>query len=91
MKLVKENKDFEKIFEQVKWNETFDIPWKTIFDLIKNMPTTDDYELEWKQVDIDKLKQLLCEKHDFTHERVDNTINKLKNTKTDQQGLGKFF
>tara|TARA_Y100000034_G_scaffold20236_4_gene23102 strand:- start:431 stop:1459 length:1029 start_codon:yes stop_codon:yes gene_type:complete len=92
LKLVKENKDFETIFELVKWNETFKIPWKEIFDLIKNMPTTDDYELEWKPINIEKLKQLLCEKHDFTQERVDNTLNKLKSTlQSDQQGLGKFF
>ncbi len=94
LKLIKEHgKDFDKVFEQAKWNEFFDIGWKIIFDLIKNMPTTDDYTLEWKEVDLEAIKHILHSKHDFTEERINNTLKKLKTKEKDkkQQGLNKFF
>lgn len=94
LKLIKDNKkDFDKVFKEVKWDENYDFPWKDIFNLIKNMPVTDDYKLEWQKIDIPKIKDILCAKHDFAEERVDTTLKKLKpiETKTDQQGLNKFF
>ncbi len=89
LKLVKKSKDFDKVFEEAKP----DFDWKEIFDLIKNMPITNKYQLKWKKPDKEKTIKLLCDKHDFSNERVEKTINKLleQESKRKQQSLGRFM
>ncbi|MBU0461681.1 MAG: flap endonuclease-1 [Nanoarchaeota archaeon] len=94
LKLVKQHgKDFDKLFKEAKWDEEFPFPWKEPFDLIKNMPTTDDYKLEWKPLDKEKVIELLVEKHDFSKERVEGSLEKLEKEKEKyaQKGLGDFL
>lgn len=81
LKLIQSDKPFETIFEDL--NPGFD--WKEIFELFKNMPVTDDYELEFTEVDEEKIKQILVDKHDFTSERVENTLNKINEEKSKGQ------
>ena len=94
IKLVKKHRsDIEGLFKEVKWNNFFDFPWTEPFYLFKKIPVTDDYKLKWKEVDEQKLNELLVKAHDFSEERVSSSIIKLiKNTKLKQQkGLGEFF
>ena len=60
---------------------------------IKEMPTTEDYDLKWKSPDIDKITNVLVERHDFSSERVEATLSKLVKVKEEkkQKGLGDFF
>ncbi|MFT4260914.1 MAG: flap endonuclease-1 [Candidatus Woesearchaeota archaeon] len=90
IKLVKKEK--EKSFETINWEEHFDIEWKDIFDTIKDMPITDDYELRWQNPDYDKLREFL-EKRDFSENRIDSTLRKIKyaEDKNKQKGLSEFF
>ncbi|HEX59917.1 MAG TPA: flap endonuclease-1 [Methanomicrobia archaeon] len=39
---------------------------------------TDDYELEWAEPDEDAIKRFLCDEHDFSEERVEKAIEKLR-------------
>ena len=57
------------------------------------MPVTDDYSVNAKQINFPKLKELLIEKHSFSKERTESTLQKLEHfsTKTEQQSLGDFF
>lgn len=73
----KHKKDFDNLFKEVKWNEFFDFEWKKVYDLFKKMPVTDDYELKWKSINTKELKEFLL-KHDFSEERIDSTLEKLK-------------
>jgi flap endonuclease-1 len=94
LKLVKKHKsDFDNLFKEVKWGDSFQFPWTDVFYLIKKMPVTNNYNLKWKNVDQDKILKLLVDNHDFSEERVNSTISKLlKETKKKQQkGLGDFF
>jgi len=94
LKLVKEKgDDIDNLFKEAKWNDFFDFEWKDVFYLFKNIPTTDDYKLEWNTPDIDKIEEILCVKHDFNRERVKRDIEKLIKEKEDktQKGLGEFF
>lgn len=94
LKLVKQhNKDFDKMFNEAKWDDFFDFEWKEVYYLIKNMKVTDNYKLEWNDIDEDKIKELLIEKHDFSPERIENSLSKLlKNKKSkEQKGLKDFF
>ncbi|MFC2134748.1 flap endonuclease-1 [Bacteroidota bacterium] len=87
------DENFEAVFKEAKWDEHFDIKWKKIFDLIKNMPTTKDYDLTFTDIDREAVFQMLVEEHDFSRERVEKTIDKLLKGEPDKQqkGLGEFF
>lgn len=95
LKLVKEHptKDgFDRLFTELRWNDYFSFPWQDVFDTIKNIPTTDDYVLTWKKVDEQKIKDILCTQHDFSEERVQNTLDSLQKEKQKrtQTGLGQW-
>ncbi len=94
LKLIKEKSDdIDNMFKEAEWGKYFDYPWTDVFYLFKNIPTTDDYILEWKDPNIDKIIKLLCDRHDFNKERITVEIEKLikdKELKT-QKGLGEFF
>ena len=94
LKLVKKfDNKFDALFKEAKWGDSFDFEWKEVFDLLKHMPVTDKYELEWKAPDRDKIIKLLVDKHDFSLERVEKTLSEIiKNKETKQQsGLKKWF
>ncbi|NQV91898.1 flap endonuclease-1 [Candidatus Woesearchaeota archaeon] len=95
LKLIKElGEDFDAIFEKVEWDQSYpDLPWKEIFETIKDIPVTDTFELEWKKIDEPALLKLLVEKHDFNEDRVRTKLEKLgqENKKLSQKGLSAFF
>lgn len=94
LKLVKKyGDDLDALFKEVKWSDYFDFNWTELFYLIKNMPVTDDYELHWNAVDSDKVIKLLCDKHEFSSDRIEKTLKKLtKNAPIkNQAGLSKWF
>jgi flap endonuclease-1 len=95
LKLVQEHKDdYEKIFAEAKWGEFYpDLEWKEIYDTIKDIPVTDDYELEWKNLNEREVRTLLIEEFGFGSERVNNKLEKLSKMKEQisQKGLSSFF
>ncbi len=92
LKLVREfNHDFERLFAQVKWDESFPFSWKEVFDVIKHTQTTDDYHLDFKDVDDEKVVEVLCAKHDFNEERVRKILETLHKKPAAQKGLGDWF
>lgn len=86
LKLVKQYKDFDELFKNVK----ADFDWKEIFDVFKKMPVTKKYDLKWNSINENKIREILIEKHDFSNERVDK-IFKTLGRKTGQSGLNKWF
>ncbi len=93
LKILQERDDFDRIFEELGWSGHFDFPWKDVYSTIKDMPTTDDYSLKWKDADIDAIKRILCERHEFSSARVDSAMEKLikEKERRTQKGLGDFF
>jgi len=95
LKLVKEYgtgmDNFDKLFKSVEWDKHFDYDWKDVFDIIKNTKTTDDYTLMFKDVDDDKVVEVLCGKHDFNEERTRAVLEKLHKRPAAQKGLGEYF
>jgi len=91
LKLVKEYKNkYDELFEKVKWNDFFKISWKDVFNIIQKMPVTKDYNIEFKPIDVEKIKKILVERHDFSEERIDSALSKLKQRvkEKEQKGLG---
>jgi flap endonuclease-1 len=91
LKLVKEYAKKELLVEALKDKITFD--FDEVYNTIKNIPVTDNYELKWSNVDRDKIFKILVEKHNFSEERVNNTLNELKEySETKKQtSLNNFF
>ncbi|MBI5880937.1 flap structure-specific endonuclease, partial [archaeon] len=85
--------DFDALFSSVSWNEHFPYPWQEVFKLFKEMPVSKDYELQWNEIDHDKVVSILCDRHEFSKLRVDDTLNNLTSSqsKMAQKGLGDFF
>ena len=92
LKLVKSEKDFDRIFEKIEWKKHFDVDWKEIFYTIKDMPVLKDYKLQWSNPDIEGIRALLVEKHDFSAERVEQKLKKFVEEKDarKQMGLGRW-
>jgi flap endonuclease-1 len=85
--------DFAALFASVKWDEHFPYPWQDVFRLFKEMPVSKDYKLQWNEIDRDKVVSILCDRHEFSRLRVDDTLNNLTSSqsKMAQKGLGDFF
>ena len=93
LKLVKQYKtDLDSLFKEVKWEDHFEVPWTEVYYLIKKIPTTDNYNLEWKDIDYDNLYELLVNQHDFSEQRVKSTLEKIKKSAAgkQQKSLGDF-
>jgi flap endonuclease-1 len=84
LKLVQSGKKFETIFSEFE----LDFDWEEIYKTFVDMPVVDVSLKEIKR-DEDKVKEILCEKHDFNKERVENTLKKLDDKK--DQSLKKWF
>ncbi|PLW80688.1 flap endonuclease-1 [Candidatus Woesearchaeota archaeon] len=94
IKLIKENnKDFDKLFKEVKWDEFFDFPWTEVYYALKKVPTSDEYNIEWKEPDEKELIKILVDEHDFSIDRVTNFFNSYQKAKKEnsQKGLSDFF
>jgi len=83
LKLVKQYKNFDELFKQVDVN----FNWKEVYAVFKSMPIMKNYQLKWKGVDYDKINELLVKKHDFSLERVENSLKKLKKEDKEQRSL----
>ena len=91
LKLVKKyGKDFDAIFKEAEWEDHFDIPWREVYDVFINMPTTDDYALEWPGLQPKKIYEILVERHEFTRDRIEKVVDELQK-KNAQKGLSDFF
>ncbi len=84
LKLVQQHKSFDKIFANVE----AEFNWKKVYATFKNMPLIKNYQLKWKEPDLDKLQDIL-QKHDFSEQRIDKLMERLKPKK--QKALDRWF
>jgi len=87
LKLVQSGKKFEKIFEDL--DPSFD--WKEIYDVFDKMPIEKEYDLEFNEPDDEEIKKILVDKHEFSEDRVNSTLERLRPKPKDQQDLKKWF
>ncbi len=95
--IVKKFKTPVSIFEFVKERieeladeDKFD--WQDIFEMF-HKPDVEDTEFRFGKVDEKKIKEILINRHDFSEERVEKQINRLKEIKEQQKqkDLDKWF
>ncbi len=86
LEVVKRSNSVDEIFQGIEWS--FEYSPKEIFDFFKkHKDKYSDEEIaemkqsiQLKEIDEEKLKDFLCDKHDFSPDRIDSALNKIKNT-----------
>lgn len=92
LELTKGHKgNFNAMFKEAKWQDTFQESWEEVFNTFTNIPVTDKYAAKWAQPDKEKVTELLCREHDFSEERVEKTMAELVKEQKNQKGLTDFF
>lgn len=91
--LAQQHTSLEQLFKAAEWEKHFDTSWQEIHSIFSNPDIEKEYEVEDKQLQADKLKQLLIEGYGFGAERVEKTIRDLQQSlnKRAQQGLATFL
>ena len=89
----KHGENFEELFKEADWDKHFSYSWKEVFDTIKHVKVSDDYKLTFGKVDEEGLIQFLVNEHDFSRERVDAALERIRKNEQGkkQKGLGDFF
>ena len=89
LKLVKQYKNFDELFKEVK----ADFNWKQIYATFKSMPIIKNYKLSWTHSNLNKIKEILVERHDFNEERVNKNLERIINVKKSKsnESLNKWF
>lgn len=92
LKLVQEHNSFEEIVKETKHKPNFD--YHEIEDLFMKPKHIDNYKLEFKSPDREKILEFLCKQHDFSFERVGSALQKIEQKaaqKGEQARLSKWF
>lgn len=88
LELVRRKKTLKSVLKEVLWD--FPVAAEDIYEFFSN-PITSEYTIEFKELDEEKVKKILCDEHDFSEERIGNAVNKLKTSKLEQRSLSKWF
>lgn len=92
LKLVKNYDSFDRLLEDDKVAWEHDSDPHQIMNFLRDPPLAKDFDLEPSEVQADKLKELLIEKHDFSEKRINNALSKLEKAKSGSQSdLGSYF
>jgi flap endonuclease-1 len=84
---------FKSVEEQINdLSEEDKFDWKEIFEMFSKA-SVENFEIEFPKVDEAKIKEILVERHNFSLERVEKQIEKLREVKEKgkQKSLGKWF
>ncbi|MEM4653360.1 MAG: hypothetical protein QW535_04580, partial [Candidatus Nezhaarchaeales archaeon] len=93
LKLIKTYGSFEKVLKVLPEAE-FPIDPLEIKRLFLEPKVTDNYKLEWRKPDVDKVLKFLCDERDFSRERVMNALDRMLRAHeqyTKQTSLDIFF
>jgi len=78
--LVKDKKYPVNIFGDLEEQGRLDFDWKEVFEIFKK-PNVKKEKIELPKFNEEKIKEILVERHDFSLERVEKRIEKLKEGK----------
>jgi len=97
LQIVKQYRQPVLIFKSVE-EQIMSLPeedrfeWQEIFKLFRK-PEVIDAEFEFSNINEEKIKEILVQRHNFSQERVDKQLEKLRKVKEEQKqkGLGEWF
>ena len=84
---------FKEVEEKVlSLSEEDRFDWREIFELFHSHDV-EDVEIEFPKIDEDKIREILVQRHDFSEDRIERQLEKLRvlKEKKKQKGLGEWF
>lgn len=75
--IVRKNKQPYLIFEEVKKTKAIEFDWQEVYELF-HKPHIKEVEIKFPKMNEDKIREILVNSHDFSLERVNNQLKKLK-------------
>jgi len=80
----------ERKFDETLSEKLPDFDPKPVMEFFVHPPITDDYSIAWKPVNPDGVVKMLCDNFDFSRERVNSALEKVKLT-AGQKTLDRWF
>lgn len=76
LKLIREHSSLEAISEK----STTEVPpeFEEVRKIFLDPEVDDDYELDWKPVDAEGVRKLMCDEHGFSVDRIDSTLSRVR-------------
>jgi len=92
LKIVHQFKSPIELFSWIEKNFTVDFDWREIFEIFKK-PKVSNFSYKFEKPNRQKIIELLCERHDFSEDRVISALDKLEKVKEEksQESLKKWF
>lgn len=95
LKIAKEHKEFRRIveFTEEKYNHRFEPYIEEVFEYFLHPPCV-DVQLKWSPANVEKVVEILVEKHDFSEERVRSAVEKMikgMEEKGSQEKISRWF
>lgn len=85
LKLIKTHGSAEKALKAL--GKSLEVDPAEIRNIFLNPEVTKDYRIEWREIDREGVKRLLCDEHDFSEERVDKALNELRDALQKARGM----
>jgi flap endonuclease-1 len=79
--LVRDKKFPVKIFGPLEEEGRLDFNWKEVFEIFKK-PNVNKEKVKFPKLDVDKVKEILVERHEFSGDRVSKGLDKLRDVKS---------
>ena len=92
LKLIKKHHNIENILSKAAIDTSAGIEnYELVRELFLHPDVTESYELKWGRPDAAKIKEFLCEVHDFSEKRVSKTLNKILIPKMKQKRIEQWM
>ena len=85
LKLIKTHGSAEKALKAL--GKSLEVDPAEIRNIFLNPEVTKDYRIEWREIDSEGVKRMLCDEHDFSEERVDKALNELRDALQKARGM----
>lgn len=85
--LVKKEKTLKNVLKNVEWN--WDVPADDLYEFFMKPPVEKKVDINFKQMQPDKILKMLVDEHEFSQERVEKVIKTLAEAR--QTSLGSWL
>ncbi len=83
LKLIKKHHSIKKLIAESEIEKKEGIEnYELVRDIFLHPDVTETYEIKWGLQDVEKVKEFLCEEHDFSEERVNKALERISMPKT---------
>ncbi|MFH1638543.1 MAG: flap endonuclease-1 [Candidatus Woesearchaeota archaeon] len=87
LQLVQSGKKFKDIFGSLD----ADFDWEEVVDVFSKMPVDENYSIKFAEPDEERIRKLLVDEHDFSGDRVDNALEKIRGKPKGQSSLNMWM